>query len=128
MKNNLVTQDGSMKVSTAWFEGVINGLQNQLVASGSYATAEVIEGKGILFENTNVSSNDYGAVYIGPGILAIADEKIGSPPTWNWRTFGTGKGFTGDLLLANTVKADALIADTALIEVINGLKNYSRFG
>jgi len=122
MKNELITQDGSMKVSTAWFEGVINGLQNQLVASGSYATAEVIEGKGILFENTNVSSNDYGAVYIGPGILAIADEKIESPPTWNWRTFGTGKGFTGDLLLANTVKADALIADTALIEVINGLK------
>lgn len=124
MKNNLVTQDGSMKVSTAWFEGVINGLQNQLVASGSYANKEAVtaEGKGIIFENNNVGTTDYGAIYIGPGVLAIADEKnTNSPPTWNWRAFGTGAGFTGDLIQANTVKADALVGGTLLADVINGL-------
>ena len=40
-----------------------------------------------MFENTNINSPDYGAVYIGPGILAIANEKTGSPPTWNFRAF-----------------------------------------
>ena len=119
MKSQLVTQDGSMKVSTAWFEGVINTLQNQLIASGSYATAQVIEGKGLLFENLDEASPDYGGLYIGPGMMAIAKEKTGSPPTWNWRTFGTGVGFTGDLLLANTVRAGCLLADQALIDLLN---------
>jgi len=119
MKDQLTTTDGSVKVSTAWFEGAINTLQNQLIASGSYATAQVIEGKGLLFENTNEASPDYGAVYVGPGILAIANEKTGSPLTWNWRTFGTGDGFTGDLLLGNTVKATSLVVDQALIDLLN---------
>lgn len=124
LKNQLVTTDGSVKVSTAWFEGVINGLQNQLIASGSYATAQdqIIEGKGLMFENTNINSPDYGAVYIGPGILAIANEKTGSPPTWNFRAFGTGRGFTGDELLANTVKASCLVVDDAMIDWLTARK------
>lgn len=119
VKNTLVTQDGSMKVSTAWFQGAINLLKNQLLASGSYATAQVIEGKGALFENTNITSPDYGAVYIGPGMIAIAKERTGSPPSWNWSTFGTGDGFDGNLLLAQTVKAEALVADTAMVTWLN---------
>ena len=106
LKNNLITEDGNVKIKTNWFEGVINTLQNQLVASGSYATAQVIDGIGMLFENVDINSNDYGAVYIGPGILSIAKEKTGSPPVWDWRTFGTGKGFTGDLITAGKVKAE----------------------
>ena len=121
-KNQIVTDDGGVKVKTAWFEGVINTLQNQLLASGAYATAQVIEGKGLLFENTDISSVDYGAMYIGPGIFAIAKEKTGSPPSWNWRTFGTGSGFTGDLILANSIKAGSLKVDEALITLLNAQK------
>lgn len=48
-------------ISTFSLEGMINTLKNQVVASGSYQNAQVIEGKGILLENTNVDSPDYGA-------------------------------------------------------------------
>lgn len=105
LKNQITTGDGSIKVSTSWFEGTINALQNQLKASGSYATKEAVmaEGKGIIFENTAIGTNDYGALFIGPGVLAISNEKIGSE--WNWRAFGTGDGFTGDEIVSGTVKS-----------------------
>ena len=108
LKDRIVTTDGGVKLSTAWFEGIIDTMKNQLVASGSYATAQVIEGKGMLFENTNISSPDYGAVYIGPGVLAIANTKSGSPRTWNWRTFGTGKGIVADHVSAAGITAGNL--------------------
>lgn len=91
------------RVNTFWLDGVINTLRNQVRASGAFAQAEVIEGKGILMENTNPSSPDYGAIYNGPGLLAIANTKD-TEGAWNWRTFGTGKGFTADELVTGTVK------------------------
>ena len=83
------------RVRAPWLEGIINILQNQLLASGSYTSAQVIEGKGLLLENTNVDSQDYGALYLGPGIFAISSAKDYAGK-WIWRTFGTGKGFTAD--------------------------------
>jgi len=91
------------KVNTYWLTGVINALQNQIKASGAYETAEVIEDKGFLLENTNPISPDFGALYLGPGIFAIADSKVGDE--WNWRTFGTGSGFTADEFNAGTINA-----------------------
>ncbi|MBP1992555.1 phage tail protein [Paenibacillus eucommiae] len=91
------------RVNTFWLDGIINTLQNQIKASGSYANAEVIDGKGMLFENTDISSPDYGALYIGPNILAIASNKVGG--SWNWRTFGKGSGFTADELNAGIINS-----------------------
>ncbi len=89
------------KVSSSMLEGAINVLINQLIASGAYASAQVVDGKGCLFENTKIDSPDYGALYIGPGIFAIADEKVDG--NWNWRTFGKGSGFTADQLIAGKI-------------------------
>jgi phage minor structural protein len=98
--NKVTTQ--SEQINTYYLEGIINALKNQLVASGSYQNAQVIEGKGLLFENTNESSPDYGALYIGPGLMAIANTK-NTDGSWNWRTFGTGKGFTADEINGGTI-------------------------
>lgn|GEM_PF-4206398 len=92
----------SGNLNTYWLSGVIDTLKNQVVASGAYATAQVVEGKGLLFENVQADSPDYGALYLGPGILAIADHKDGG--VWDWRTFGKGSGFTADLVTAGTLK------------------------
>lgn len=83
--------------------GIIDTLKNQLVASGEYAQAEVLKDKGFLLENNNPSSTGYGALYLGPGILAIANSKVSGE--WKWRTFGTGKGFTADEITAGTINA-----------------------
>lgn len=101
------------RVNTYWLDGVINTLKNQMVASSSYNNAEVREGQGILLENydpndpTNQSGNN-GAIYMGPNMLAIASEK-NQDGSWNWRTFGTGKGFTADLINAGQINSDLIV-------------------
>lgn len=102
--------------------GVIDLLTTQLMASGSYSNAQVVKGKGALFENTDESSPDYGAMYIGPGIFAIANSKT-QDGSWDWRTFGTGQGFVGSEMVAGSVKAeqidvDNLMGSTAMIGAI----------
>lgn len=98
---NNVTYKG--KINTYWLDGIINTLQNQLRASGSYAQVKVIENAGFLLENTDANSPDYGALYLGPGIFALANDKDASG--WRWRTFGTGRGFTADEINAGILNA-----------------------
>lgn len=97
---------GNGQVSTSWIEGQINVLRNQLVASGSYASAGVIDGQGFLLENLDEASPDYGALYLGPGIFAIASEQIAGE--WQWQTFGTGNGFTADHITTGTLQASLI--------------------
>lgn len=106
--SNIITPNKN--VNTFSLEGIIDSLKNQITASGAYQTAEVIEGKGILLENTDETSPDYGALYLGPGIFTIASEKVDGK--WNWRTFGTGKGFVADLITAGTLIADRIAGGT----------------
>ncbi|SDH77494.1 phage minor structural protein, N-terminal region [Aneurinibacillus thermoaerophilus] len=90
-------------VNASFLEGIINTLKTRITGSMAMANAQVMEDKGILFENTDVNSPDYGALYIGPGIFAIADRKNGNE--WDWRTFGTGSGFTADVINAGILNA-----------------------
>lgn len=110
--------------------GVVDLLTTKLYASGAYTKAKVNDTYGILFENTDATSVDYGAMYIGPGIFAIASAKK-ADGSWDWRTFGTGKGFVGDELIAGSVTANKLASDVgqqldissnvAITQVVDGL-------
>ncbi|NJP37201.1 phage tail spike protein [Alkalicoccus luteus] len=102
--------------NTQWLEGKINALQNQLIASGAYQQAEVIPNQGFMLENTDAQSEDFGALYLGPGIFALASEQH-SNGEWNWRTFGTGKGFTADEINAGRIR-------TALVEIYGSTNFY----
>lgn len=108
-----VTRGG--KLNTFWLDGIIDALKNQIKASGAYANAQVLDNQGFLFENTDQNSPDYGALYIGPGWLMIADRKTVAGE-WDWRTFGTGSGFTADMINAG-------ILNTALVKVMSGSGN-----
>lgn len=82
--------------------GAIDTMQNMLVASGTYDGAQQISG-GYLLENPDENSPDYGALYLGPGIMALANAK--SEGQWNWRSFGTGRGFTADEIVTGYLRA-----------------------
>jgi phage minor structural protein len=94
--------NGQVTLPTGSLNGTIDTLVNQLVASGAYTTAQVLPGKGLLFENTDSTSADFGAIYIGPGLLAISNSKDANG-NWVWRSFGTGNGFTGDEITGGTI-------------------------
>lgn len=49
-----------------------------------------------------IDDNPQRVIYVGAGTLAIADSKK-SNGDWNFRTFGTGQGFTADLLVAGVI-------------------------
>ena len=91
-------------VPTSWLDGQIDTLQNRLVASGEFQQSEPIENVGLLFENNDVMSVSHGAIYIGPNTLAIASERDPVSNDWNWRSWGSGQGFTADVLTAGTLK------------------------
>jgi len=100
--NEAITERGTVRTSV--LEGPIDALRNMLRASASFQDAQVVDG-GILFENTNESSPDFGALYIGPGLFSISNQKDNNG-NWIWRSFGTGNGFTADLMTAGTMLAD----------------------
>lgn len=114
--------------------GVIDLLTTQLMASGSFTNAEVKAGQGALFENTDPASVDFGALYIGPGIFAIANTKD-EAGSWVWRTFGTGQGFTGTEIIAESITANKLAAgvgesldlssNTAITSVVEDVEGLS---
>lgn len=80
--NEVITDGGTVRTSV--LEGPIDALRNMLRASASFQDAQVVDG-GILFENTNESSPDYGALYIGPGLFSISNQKD-SNGNWIWRS------------------------------------------
>nr|DAR72447.1 MAG TPA: tail protein [Caudoviricetes sp.] len=49
-----------------------------------------------------IDDNPQRVIYVGAGTLAIADGKK-SNGDWDFRTFGTGQGFTADLLVAGVI-------------------------
>lgn len=103
-------------VDTSRLEGAIDALQNKIIASGAYESATVTDSGGILLENNQADSPDYGALYLGPGLLAIANRKNGID--WEWRTFGTGAGFTASELITGVL--DAGLIKTGRLESLNG--------
>lgn len=104
-------------IDTSYLEGTIDLLTNQLIASGPYSNAQVIDNKGILLENTDVTSPDFGALYLGPGIFSVANSKK-EDNSWNWRTFGTGKGFVADEIVTGIL--DAALIRTGTISSRSG--------
>ena len=110
--DGVVTDEG--QISTERLQGQINVLRNQIIASGAYTSATVLPDQGMLFENINEASPDYGAMYIGPGIFAIANSKL-PDGTWNFRSFGTGAGFTADEIIAGKMSFSLLEGGVALL-------------
>lgn len=104
------TLDKHGKLKGQSIRGAIDLMGVKLLASAVYQNAVVEENRGILLENNNESSPDYGAIYLGAGFLAIANSKD-EEGKWIWRSFGTGKGFAGDEILARSIGVEQIRGD-----------------
>ncbi|SCK04356.1 phage minor structural protein%2C N-terminal region [uncultured Clostridium sp.] len=97
-----------------FLDGTINLLSNNMRAM--VETADKHNGTAILFE-CKVPGDLYGAMAVGTKGFMIADE-LKADGSWNWKTFGTAKGFFADLIVAGTMLADRIRG--GVLESIDG--------
>lgn len=86
---------------TEKLDGVIDVLRNQLVSETSNWYTDV-NGNLIL----EAADGDSAMMLCGSGFMC-ADGKT-ADGHWNWRTFGTGKGFTADMITAGVLRAGVI--------------------
>jgi hypothetical protein len=91
------------------YDGELSGLENKinLLKTQLYSTVTNFytdENGNFIWENATQDA----ALKIGAGIFAIANSKTGGE--YNWRTFGTGAGFTADEISAGTLNAAIIFA------------------
>ena len=94
-------------------EGAIDLLRARLQASGSYQNVQVLTNQGILLENTNPDSPDYGAIYHGPGILALANSRA-SDGSWSWKIGMTPNGIAGETILLDSIDGVKISVEEAI--------------
>ena len=91
-------------VITDKLEGSINTALNTITGASGKMYWE--DGKFICRDATTDEESTM-AMMISPGGFMIADSKK-ADGTWDWRTFGTGKGFVADEIIAGTLRAIAV--------------------
>lgn len=94
-RSNIIDKDGN--INTQYLDGVIDVLKHQLLAteSGWYTD----DSGNIVFENNSKTS---AMMLTGEGFM-IANTKLPNGE-YDWRTFGTGSGFTADEIVAGVLK------------------------
>lgn len=103
-----IREDGS--VIGQQIQGIINGAQAQMRAQSSIAKKQEV--RAILFEDLDPDSPTFGAMCLGTLGFEIAGERTADGRDWKWSTFGTGKGFYADFIVAGTMLADRIKGGT----------------
>jgi phage minor structural protein len=91
------------QINTYWLNGIIDVLKNKFDSATSNWYTD--DQGNIIFEAQDGTS----AMKLAGNGFAIADAKVNGE--WDWRTFGTGQGFTADFINAGILNA-------ALVKVI----------
>ena len=104
--NNILNSNGTVKAQS--LEGTIDSLNTKFKAQRSIAQKQEI--RAMLFEDSVEGSQTYGAMCLGTMGFMIADKKTPDGSDWDWRTFGTGKGFTADEIVAGVLRAITLMS------------------
>lgn len=103
--NSIVTTDGQVKGSMV--QGIIDATKTSFQAQSDSAETQNV--RAILFEDNDITSATYGAMCLGTGGFGIASVKTNGQ--WQWATFGTGKGFIANMLIAGKILGGAVIFD-----------------
>lgn len=88
--------------------GIINGVKAMMRAQATAAQPAPV--RATIFEDLNPKSPTYGALCLGTMGFQIAYERTADGREWDWRTFGTGRGFFADYIVAGTMLADRIRA------------------
>lgn len=90
----------------SYINGVIDGLNSVMNATGGYTYME--KGVGITIYDRPKDENPTKAIQLGGGFFRIASSKK-SNGEWDWRTFGTGAGFTADEIVAGVLRGQNIM-------------------
>lgn len=94
-----ITENGELKGEKIM--GIMNAAITQLRAQSTRAKkADVV---AMLCEDTDPDSEDFGAMCIGTKGFMIAAERTPDGTDWDWHTFGTGRGFLADCIIAGII-------------------------
>lgn len=88
--------------------GIINGVKAMMRAQATVAQPAPV--RATILEDLNPKSPTYGALCLGTMGFQIAYERTADGREWDWRTFGTGRGFFADFIVAGTMLADRIRA------------------
>ncbi|EJO5349021.1 phage tail protein [Clostridium botulinum] len=97
--DSITTDDGKIKGEAIW--GTIDATKASLKAMANSAETQVE--RAIIFEDKAPDSPTYGAMCLGTRGFQIAKEMTNDE--WQWTTFGTGQGFTADLIRAGILQS-----------------------
>ena len=108
--------DVAASTPPAYLQQVIDGLNNQFNMSGSSYTFTSFE-QGTIYASVPMDANGRSTTGKGSAMqLCSQGFRIASgckaDGSWNWRTFGTGEGFTADLITVGTLMGDLIKAGT----------------
>lgn len=84
-----------------FIDSLIDVLNDKMNATGGYTY--LTEGDGIIVYDKPKDKNPTMAIQLKGGMIRIANEKLPNGD-FNWRTFGTGDGFTADVITAGILK------------------------
>lgn len=112
--NKITNPDGT--VNAIEVAGVLNAVNVKMRAMKDIAQKQDI--RALLCEDLDPESPTYGAMCYGTMGFMIASERTPDGRDWDWRTFGTGKGFFADLIVAGTMLADRIRG--GVLESIDG--------
>lgn len=121
---NIIDENGM--ISGDHLTALMEQINDEINMDGGYVYISD-KGDGIITYNKPIDQNPTKAIQIKGGSFRIANGKK-SNGEWNWRTFGTGDGFTADLMTTGTLQADLIKTFTVTspngamhIDVQNGI-------
>lgn len=102
-----ISKDGTIDSSV--LNGAIDVLKTKLLSTSSNWTTD--DKGNMIFTALDGSS---AMMLCGSGFMVANSKK--SNGEWNWRTFGTGEGFTADLIVAGFINAERIQAHTITVD------------
>lgn len=112
--DNITNSNGT--VNAVAVQGILNGINVQMKAMRDIA--QNVPVRAMICEDLVPDSPTFGAMCWGTMGFMISDKRLPDNSDWDFRTFGTGKGFFADLIVAGTMLADRIRG--GVLESIDG--------
>jgi phage minor structural protein len=93
--DNVISPNGNVMAEKV--QGILNGIYTQLRLQST--EAQKVDGIAFKIEDLDPESPMYGAMVFGTQGFQIATQRTADGTDWDWKTFGTAKGFVADYLI-----------------------------
>ena len=113
-----IRPDGNLRAEQIY--GTIDAGKASLLAMADIAATQPV--RAVLLEDLNPDSPTYGAMALGSSGFLIASERTADGSDWDWRTFGSGQGFSADLITAGSMVADRIQGGTLTLGGVNDVE------